>query len=153
MYQWKCLPFESLSNHQLYELLKLRVDVFVVEQNCPYPELDGKDTLTSTYHLLGYQGDELVACARLLDKDVSYAGASSIGRIATKASARGHRLGHKLMEQALTNMETLFPDHVIEIGAQEHLQGFYNQHGFIAYSDSYLEDGIPHIDMRRAVSQ
>ena len=85
MLTWQCLPFSQLTTQQLYELLKLRVDVFVVEQNCPYPELDSKDNLDGVFHLLGYDNDEIVACARLLEKGVSYP-SISIGRVATKSA-------------------------------------------------------------------
>ncbi|EPI5810153.1 GNAT family N-acetyltransferase [Vibrio vulnificus] len=148
MVQWQLLPFTQLSNTQLYQLLKLRVDVFVVEQNCPYPELDGHDTKPGVYHLLGYQGEELVACSRLLPAGTTYRHAS-IGRVATLASARGNGLGHQLLTQALQCCDELWPNTVIDIGAQQHLEAFYQHHGFRAVSDMYLEDGIPHIDMRK----
>ncbi len=149
MLTWITLPFTQLTTLQLYELMRLRVDVFVVEQTCPYPELDGKDTLDGVYHLLGYQGDELVACARLLPAGTTYDNVS-IGRVVTKQSARGGGLGHKLLQQALAQCEALWPKQTIDIGAQEHLIQFYASHGFTVISDSYLEDGIPHVDMRRA---
>ncbi|CAE6881752.1 GNAT family N-acetyltransferase [Vibrio sp. B1FLJ16] len=151
MLTWITLPFTQLTTLQLYELMRLRVDVFVVEQNCPYPELDGKDTLEGVYHLLGYDGDELVACARLLPTGTTYDNVS-IGRVVTKQSARGGGLGHKLLQQALAQCESLWPEQTIDIGAQEHLIQFYASHGFNVISDSYLEDGIPHVDMRRATA-
>ena len=132
---------------QLYQLLQLRVDVFVVEQKCPYPELDGKDYGQDVHHLLGYQADKLIACARLLPKGVSYPSVS-IGRVAI---AQGHRwggLGHQLVQEAVSACEVLWPKESIEIGAQEHLSEFYKQHGFIPTSAMYLEDDIPHIDMK-----
>lgn len=150
MLTWQCLPFSQLTTQQLYELLKLRVDVFVVEQNCPYPELDSKDHLDGVFHLLGYDNDEIVACARLLDKGVSYP-SISIGRVATKSAKRGSGLGHQLLEEALFQCQKIWPNEEIEIGAQEHLAEFYQRHGFFKTSDMYLEDGIPHIDMKRAV--
>ncbi|EGU44173.1 ElaA protein [Vibrio ichthyoenteri ATCC 700023] len=148
MTTWKALPFSQLTNHELYQLLKLRVDVFVVEQTCPYPELDNNDTLDGVIHLLGYQQDELVACARLLPKGVTYP-SISIGRVATKQSARGDGLGHKLLQQAITKCSQIWPDQTIEIGAQQHLTAFYQQHSFVQTSEMYLEDGIPHVDMKR----
>ncbi|MEX3072067.1 GNAT family N-acetyltransferase [Vibrio alginolyticus] len=151
MLTWITLPFTQLTTLQLYELMRLRVDVFVVEQTCPYPELDGKDTLEGVYHLLGYDGDELVACARLLPTGTTYDNVS-IGRVVTKQSARGGGLGHKLLQQALAQCEALWPEQTIDIGAQEHLIQFYASHGFTVISDSYLEDGIPHVDMRRAAA-
>lgn len=148
MITWKLIPFSQLSNIELYQLIKLRVDVFVVEQNCPYPELDGKDILDGVYHLLGYQNDQLVACSRLLPKGTTYPSVS-IGRVATLASARGNGLGHKLLKQAIIECEQLWPQESIEIGAQQHLTAFYQQHGFQQTSEMYLEDGIPHVDMLR----
>ncbi|MDH5889506.1 GNAT family N-acetyltransferase [Vibrio splendidus] len=147
MITWHSIPFSELSTQQLYQLLKLRVDVFVVEQNCPYPELDGKDTLAGVEHLLGYADAELVACARLLPPGTSYDN-TSIGRVATKQSARGDGLGHQLIKEALTRCETLWPSTTIDIGAQQHLENFYANHGFETISEMYLEDDIPHVDMR-----
>lgn len=148
MLTWMTLPFTQLTTQQLYDLMRLRVDVFVVEQTCPYPELDGKDTQEGVYHLLGYQNDELVACARLLPAGTSYSNVS-IGRVVTKKTVRGDGVGHQLLKEALKQCEALWPQQTIDIGAQEHLTQFYASHGFNVISDSYLEDGIPHVDMRR----
>ncbi len=149
MLTWQCLSFSSLTTIQLYELLKLRVDVFVVEQNCPYPELDDKDHAEGVLHLLGYNNEELVACARLLPSGVSYP-SLSIGRVATKESHRGGGLGHQLLTEAIKQCQQRWPLQSIEIGAQEHLSNFYAQYGFLRTSEMYLEDGIPHIDMKRS---
>ena len=147
MLSWKLLSFNQLSTHQLYQLIKLRIDVFVVEQTCPYPELDDKDTLDGVYQLIGFMDDEIVACARLMAPGVSYDNVS-IGRVATKLSCRGQGLGHKLVAEALSQCQGLWPDSSIDIGAQEHLSRFYAEYGFQPISDMYLEDDIPHIDMR-----
>ena len=147
MISWLLLPFNKLSTAQLYELIKLRVDVFVVEQHCPYPELDDKDQLDKVQHLLGVNNGEIIACARLLPAGVSYDNVS-IGRIATKETARGNGLGHQLLSNALRQCENLWPGQTIDIGAQQHLEIFYQGHGFKPISAMYLEDGIPHIDMR-----
>jgi len=147
MITWQLNPFSELTTEQLYQLLKLRVDVFVVEQTCPYPELDDKDHQPGVHHLLGYQGEELVACARLLPKGISYPSVS-LGRVATAESHRGDGLGHQLLDQALSSCELLWPGESIEIGAQEHLATFYQRHGFVQTSAMYLEDDIPHIDMK-----
>ncbi|EJK2113734.1 GNAT family N-acetyltransferase [Vibrio navarrensis] len=149
MIQWHLVPFSQLSTTQLYQLLKLRVDVFVVEQNCPYPELDGNDILHGVHHLLGYKNGELVACTRLLPAGTTY-DSVSIGRVATKHNARGGGLGHQLMQKSIMYCQQLWPNEAIEIGAQEHLKPFYQQHGFVVTSEVYLEDGIPHVDMKRA---
>ncbi|PFG45383.1 ElaA protein [Vibrio sp. ES.051] len=148
MLTWITLPFAQLTTTQLYAMMQLRVDVFIVEQTCPYPELDGKDTLEGVHHLLGYRRDELVACARLLPAGTTYDNVS-IGRVATKQTARGGGLGHQLLEAALTQCERMWPGQTIDIGAQEHLSHFYARHGFNVISDCYLEDDIPHVDMRR----
>jgi len=147
MIHWQCLSFEELTNVQLYELLKLRVDVFVVEQRCAYPELDDKDRQKDVFQLIGYQDNDIVACARLLAPGVSFEHAS-IGRIATHSFFRGHGLGHQLMKQALEKCQCLWPNNTIDIQAQEYLKTFYQGHGFNVISEPYLEDGIPHIDMR-----
>lgn len=147
MLSWNLLSFNQLSTHQLYQLIKLRIDVFVVEQTCPYPELDGKDTLDGVYHLIGYMDNEIVACARLMAAGTSY-GNVSIGRVVTKQSYRGQGLGHKLIVEALAKCQQLWPNQSIDIGAQEHLKEFYAEHGFQPISKMYLEDDIPHIDMR-----
>ncbi|KJY84266.1 GCN5 family acetyltransferase [Vibrio galatheae] len=149
MITWQIKTFSQLTTLELYQLLKLRVDVFVVEQACPYPELDNKDHQPDVHHLLGYVGDDLVACARLLPKGISYPSVS-IGRVASAQNRRGGGLGHQLLNQALTHCEALWPGESIEIGAQEHLAGFYQQHGFVQTSAMYLEDDIPHIDMKLA---
>ena len=146
MITWQLKSFSQLTTMQLYALLKLRVDVFVVEQNCPYPELDDKDHHDGVCHLLGYQGSSLVACARLLPKSVSYPSVS-IGRVAIAERHRGGGAGHQLLEEALKVCEERWPSESIEIGAQHHLSAFYQRHGFKPSSEMYLEDGIPHIDM------
>ncbi|WP_217511247.1 GNAT family N-acetyltransferase [Vibrio metschnikovii] len=147
MITWQCLPFTGLTTQQLYELLKLRVDVFVVEQACAYPELDDKDMQSDVWHLLGYQDQSLIAYARLLAPGISYPSAS-IGRVATQQQARGNGLGRKLLDQALVECQHHWPEHDIEIGAQHYLASFYQSYGFQPTSAVYLEDGIPHIDMK-----
>lgn len=148
MIQWLSLPFNKLSNNQLFDLLKLRVDVFVVEQNCAYPELDEKDRHPDTQHLMGFVDDKLVACARLLPAGLSY-DSVSIGRIATSETYRGNGAGKTLVEKAIKHCEQIWPQCSIEIGAQEYLIRFYQKFGFQPTSAVYLEDGIPHLDMKR----
>jgi ElaA protein len=143
---WLCLKFSELSTTQLYQLLKLRVDVFVVEQNCPYPELDDKDHQDGVYHLLGYQDEQLVACARLLAPGISYPQVS-LGRIANAQKYRKHGLGKKLLNTALAQCERLWPQQDIQIGAQLYLISFYENFNFKRHSQDYLEDDIPHLDM------
>ncbi|SJN57634.1 putative acyltransferase [Vibrio ruber DSM 16370] len=148
MITWHLLPFSELTTVQLYQLLKLRIDIFVVEQACPYPELDDKDHMSGVRHLLGYQDGNIIACARLIPPGISYPG-SSIGRIATHKCIRGEGAGHQLLSYAIEQCCHLWPDTPIEIGAQTHLKTFYHQYGFVETSEPYLEDGIPHIDMKR----
>ena len=147
MINWQLHPFHELTTIQLYQMLKLRVDVFVVEQTCPYPELDDKDHQPGVHHLLGYCEGQLIACARLIPQGLSYPSVS-IGRVATAFDSRGNGLGHKLLDKAIQECQQLWPGIDIEIGAQEHLASFYSQHGFKQTSEMYLEDDIPHIDMK-----
>ena len=149
---WQALTFKQLTTDQLYDALKLRVDIFVVEQTCYYPELDEKDRHRETIHLLGYDGDKLVAYLRLLAANVSYPSCVSIGRVATAEDYRGIGIGHPLMRKALALCEQTWPNIDIKIGAQEHLEKYYNKHDFVRVSDMYLEDDIPHIDMLRKTS-
>lgn len=144
--QWSLCAFVQLDNQTLYEMLKLRVDVFVVEQHCPYPELDGKDTVTNAKHLLGRAASGIQAYARLLPPGCSYA-ECSIGRVLVASDARGQGLARELMQRAVANCRELWPDSAIRIGAQEHLRQFYESLGFVAVSAVYLEDGIPHLEM------
>lgn len=143
----QCQPFEQLDAHTLYELLRLRTSVFIVEQNCPYLDPDGKDPLA--WHILAHRAGELVGTARILMPGESYADASSIGRVANKASQRGLKVGYQLFERAVQECCRLFPDYPIRIGAQRYLEGFYGQFGFEKQGERYLEDGIVHIIMER----
>jgi ElaA protein len=145
-HQWKCKRFQQLNNHQLYDILKLRVDIFVVEQKCPYPELDDKDRHIETRHLTAYDDSGLIAYARLLPPGLSYPDAS-VGRFAVEPSARNQGTGSLLMEKSLEEVDKIWPDSAIRISAQAHLREFYEKFSFIKVSDRYLEDGIPHIEM------
>ncbi len=144
--EWKCKHFNQLSNDQLYELLKFRVDIFVVEQNCAYPELDDNDRTPNTHHLLAYEKDKLVACARLLPAGINYPDCS-IGRFAVGANWRNQGIGSLLMQQCLEQIKLLWPDEDIRLSAQAHLKEFYQTFGFSQTSEIYMEDGIPHIEM------
>lgn len=147
---FKCLPFDQLDNHTLYDVLALRTAVFSVEQNCAYQDMDGKDALA--WHLLAYIDGVLVAVARLLMPGESYLNASSIGRIACHSDYRSSGVGKKLMAEAVRLNEKLFPGFAITIGAQRYLTGFYGNFGFTQVGDSYLEDGIVHVTMTREPS-
>jgi ElaA protein len=145
--EWDIKKFNQLTGAKLYELLRLRVDVFVVEQACPYPELDGKDIHLETLHLTARMADgNLAGYLRILPPGLSYPGVS-FGRVVTAKPFRGTRLGHALIKKAIELARENWPGVPIQIGAQEHLTGFYRSHGFETTSDSYDEDGIPHIDM------
>jgi len=151
MIHWQRKHFNELSLDQLYDALKLRVDVFVVEQNCYYPDLDSEqnqlDRHENTLHLLGYQGNTLVAYLRILPPGQSYNDYISIGRVATAKQARNSGLGHKLMSEGLRICQQQFANQDIKISAQQHLINFYQHHGFEQVSTMYLEDNIPHVAM------
>lgn len=142
-----CKSFSHLGVNALYDALKLRSDVFVVEQTCIYPDLDNKDKAHGAYHLLGYEDDKLIAYARLLPPKVSYNNLS-FGRVAICSEYRNKGFGKDLMQQILKQCELLWPSQNIDIGAQVYLQKFYESFGFTPISEEYLEDDIAHIDMR-----
>ncbi|WP_373973627.1 GNAT family N-acetyltransferase [Chitinibacter sp. SCUT-21] len=144
---WRWYRFDELDTLTLFKYLRLRQHVFVVEQNCAYPDIDELD-LVST-HLLAWQGDEIVACLRLVPPGLKFA-EPSLGRVITAASTRGTGLGHVLIEQGLLGAAEQYPKQANRIGAQAHLQSFYARHGFVTISDEYDEDGIAHVDMLRA---
>lgn len=150
---WQWLPFDALSRDQLYELLRLRSEVFVVEQNCVFQDMDGLDD--QAMHLLGVresadsaQGPELVAYVRCFPKGITFDEAS-IGRVVTRQSARGGGLGHGLMAEAIRALQQQWGAQPIRIGAQAHLKSFYERHGFADVGKPYVEDGIDHIEMVR----
>ncbi|PHN07259.1 GNAT family N-acetyltransferase [Flavilitoribacter nigricans] len=143
---FECLPFYELTLDQLYELMALRQAIFVVEQDCPYLDADGKDQ--PAHHLLAYnQQREMVAYTRLLAPGISYDQYASIGRVITRASERRTGLGRRLMQESIAQCRKLYPDAGIKISAQCYLIEFYESFGFRSVGESYLEDGIPHISM------
>jgi ElaA protein len=133
--------FADLSPYEVYALCRLRVDVFVVEQRCPYPELDGRDVEPGTEHLWFEQDGAVLATLRVLDDGPTRA----IGRVATAASARGRGLAGRLIEEGIARCG----DAPITLGAQAHLEGWYGRFGFVRSGPGYMEDGIPHVPMRR----
>lgn len=143
---WKIKRFEALTIDELYNLLKLRSEVFVVEQNCVYLDADGKDKLA--LHLIGEYDGKIVACARLFDAGISFDNAS-IGRVVVNVNYRDKKWGHDLMHEAITGIKSNFGKDKITIGAQLYLKKFYESHGFVQTSEMYMEDGIPHIEMQR----
>ncbi|MCY1397739.1 hypothetical protein D9M71_127550 [compost metagenome] len=146
--EWICKHHEDLGKEQLYAILKLRTQVFVVEQNCPYQDVDGQDLEADTCHLMGWQDGELVAYLRLLDPETQ-GGDVVIGRVVVAPTARGQGLGHGLMEQALKQAEKRWPGLPVYLSAQAHLQEYYATYGFVVAGEVFLEDDIPHIGMRR----
>lgn len=131
----------------VYAALRLRAEVFVVEQQCAYADVDGRDLAPGVLHLLAWHDADLLAGARLLPPGVTFE-AATIGRVVVAPSARGRGLAHALMQRAIDACSTVWPESDIMLSAQAHLQDFYAAHGFLACSARYLEDGIPHVDMR-----
>ena len=150
MIEWQWSSFADLAVADLYEMLALRQQVFVLEQTCLYPDIDGLDP--SAYHLLGWRTAdgkrELAATLRCLAPGTKY-DEMSLGRVVTSPSARGTGLGRELVAQGIARAGQLHPGHAIRIGAQAHLETFYAGFGFRTVSAPYDEDGIPHIDMLR----
>lgn len=147
-YSWSWQTGAELDSATLYGLLSLRVAVFVVEQQCPYQELDGRDLSCSSEHLLVHQHDEIVATLRLLVPETADEPVV-IGRVVIHNAHRGDGLGHRLLEAALARIGERWPGRDSYLSAQAHLQGFYARHGFEPVTDIYLEDDIPHIGMCR----
>ena len=144
--RWTLQEFSELTNSDLYELLKLRSAIFVVEQNCVFPDMDDKDY--SSYHLCGWNNEKLVAYTRLLPPGLAYENCS-IGRVVTAASVRRQGIGKILMKKSIEACQQLFSSQDIEIGARLYLEQFYSSFQFIREGEVYLEDGIDHIHMRR----
>lgn len=143
---WQDLHHSELSVTDLYTLLALRNEVFVVEQNCPYQDIDGDDLVGENRHILGWQGGKLVAYARILKSESEFEPVV-IGRVIVDKSVRGEKLGYQLMEQAMASCQQYWPEKTVYLGAQAHLQSFYAHFGFTPVTDVYDEDGIPHIGM------
>lgn len=143
--EFKIKPFEALSTQELYEVLKLRIEVFVVEQNCIYQDIDGKDS--KAIHVLGYYNGDLAAYCRIFDAGY-YFDEASIGRVIVSPKYRDKKFGHDLMKVGIQSVEDNFNKKQITISAQMYLQKFYESHGFVKTSEMYLEDDIPHIQMK-----
>lgn len=149
--EFVCKPFYDLSLDELYEIMKIRQEVFVVEQTCPYLDADGKDQ--EGWHLYGTnQKGEMVAYTRILPAGISYENYPSIGRVLTTESERGTGAGKLLMSVTIEKLEQLFGSLDIKISAQCYLEKFYKDFGFEPVGESYLEDDIPHIAMIRSKS-
>ena len=144
---WQIKAFNELTLDELYDILKLRIDVFVVEQTCYYPDLDDLDRHPDTLHVFGYQDDKIVGYLRILPKGTTYQEYNSIGRVIVSDALRGTGLGHNLIAHGVKACQEQFRENDIKISAQEHLAKFYQTHGFKQVTDMYLEDDIPHIGM------
>ena len=152
---FKCVPFDSLTVRELYDIMVLRQMVFAVEQNCPYLDADGKDLdgwqlmLFNTVNGNPEEGVKaaLSAYTRLLPIGVSYDNYASIGRVVSAPHARGTGAGKAVMQESIKQMGQLFPNQPIKIGAQSYLLKFYESLGFESTGEEYLEDGIPHTSM------
>lgn len=138
--------FDELTTKELYELLELRSEVFVVEQNCVYQDVDGKDF--KAIHVLGKKEDRVVAYTRIF-KPGDYFEKTAIGRVVVKASERQHGLGKVIMQDTIAYIEQIFKENTIVLSAQTYLIKFYNSLGFQEVGEAYLEDDIPHIKMIR----
>ncbi|MEI2739436.1 MAG: GNAT family N-acetyltransferase [Chitinophagaceae bacterium] len=142
--KWVLKKFDDLTPAELYAIIQLRNEVFVVEQTCAYQDADNKDL--SCHHLMGWKDNKLVAYSRILPPGLAYR-EPSIGRVVTSPSARGGGIGHKLMEKSIEKLYSLYGINPIKIGAQFYLLKFYTSLGFQQTSDIYLEDNIQHIEM------
>jgi ElaA protein len=146
MVEFVSKPFSKLSVDELYAILRLRSEIFVVEQNCVYQDVDTKDQ--KALHIIGSENGNIVAYARIFEKQI-YFDEASIGRVVVAKEYRKLKLGHELMDYAICSLIEKFGPQKIKISAQAHLEKFYNSHGFIAVGETYLEDDIPHTAMFR----
>lgn len=146
---WSLKRFQQLTVDELYRIIRLRIDIFVVEQNCPYPELDGKDMHPEALHLFSTINNEVAAYMRIFPPGVSYPNQTSLGRVVTNEVFRRQGLGRQLLSKAVEILDQRWPDKVCHISAQAYLQDYYAKQHFIAEGEGYLEDDIPHIAMLR----
>lgn len=146
MVTWTIKPFAELTPQEVYVILRLRSEVFVVEQNCVFQDMDNKDQYC--YHLMGWQNNELIAYTRIVPPGISY-DLPSIGRVVTSPKVRNSGIGKLLMEKSIEELTRLYGQGPIRIGAQLYLKNFYGSFGFEQSGDVYDEDGIDHIEMTR----
>lgn len=144
--EWSIQRFDQLTASQLYSIMQLRVDVFIVEQTCVYRELDGLDILPNTVHILGYSQDCLVAYARAMAPEDALP--VKIGRVVIHLDYRRFGLAREMMNLLLSDLRTKWPNADLFLSAQTQVAGFYRSLGFQQISAEYVEDGIPHIDMK-----
>lgn len=146
--RWEFSSFEELSVHQLYEALCLRESIFIVEQNVPYIDMDGKDK--HCMHLMGYAEHGLVAYLRIVPLDLFERGYFSFGRVVVKANLRGTGIGREIVHRGIEHLDKIRNGHPIKISSQLYLKDFYASFGFVAEGEPYIEDRIPHIAMVRS---
>jgi ElaA protein len=146
MIQFTIKKFDELTSHEIYELLRLRSEVFVVEQDCVYQDIDNKDQ--KAFHVLGFKEDRLIAYSRIFNSG-DYFELPSIGRIVVQEEERKHKYGHYLVDTSIQYIVKNFQQTSILISAQTYLIKFYNEHDFVQQGEEYLEDGIPHVKMLR----
>lgn len=146
MIEWQWSTLEEFTPVQLYAVAAARIEVFVVEQNCVYQELDGLDL--AARHLTGWSSGKVAAYLRVLGPQTRFT-EPSIGRIITTREFRGTGIGRTLVASGVEEAERLYPGQALRISAQAHLQRFYSAFGFVTDSEQYLEDGIPHVEMLR----
>jgi len=147
-FSWQIKHYSELSVDEFHDILQLRIEVFVVEQNCPYQEVDGKDK--DSFHVIcSDEKNQVCATARILPNGIYYPDDVAIGRVVVHKKNRGATLGHELMRESLAFISKQFGATSIRISAQEHLSNYYQSHGFIETGKAYLEDGIPHVEMLR----
>ncbi|REG89355.1 GNAT family N-acetyltransferase [Winogradskyella sediminis] len=139
--------FNALTTQELYNILQLRSEVFVVEQDCVYQDIDGKDQ--KALHIFGYKNDKIVAYTRIF-KAGDYFKEASIGRVVVAQQERKFKYGYDIMKASINAIKTHYNDTIIRISAQVYLKQFYNNLGFIEDGEDYLEDGIPHINMLKS---
>ena len=148
MISWLLKKFDELTALELYSILQLRNEVFVVEQNCVFQDADNKDQ--PSWHLMGWNDKKLIAYARIIPGGIT-CDLPSIGRVVTSPAVRGNGIGKILMAESIKVTEKLFGKVSIKLGAQLYLKKFYESFGFLQSGDVYLEDGIQHIEMTRSV--
>lgn len=142
--EWFIKSFDELSKDELYDILKKRIDVFVVEQDCPYEEIDDRDK--QSYHIFLKEDEKILAYSRILEAGISFEEAS-IGRVLVDKNVRGNGLACDMMNRAINFITNNLRYNIIRISAQEYLIGFYENLGFKKVSNVYLEDDIPHVEM------
>lgn len=142
---WQVKKYSELSIDEFHDIIQLRIEVFVIEQNCPYQDLDGKDKKAHHLFCKNKKG-EILATSRILPEGISYQEVA-IGRIVTSEKARGTGLGHELLEKSMNFCKEEYGPGPIRLSAQKHLENYYNRHNFFSTGKEYLEDGIPHIEM------